>query len=208
MKKPLRLTLVTAFAALALVAAACGSSDDQPALAPATQDVGTQDPASLPPNPNPEPDATPAVGGTCLEGEPDCNDTPDPGREPQDLPNGGPDPAPIPIPEPPVAPGGGSAGFLVGGGLTVSDALATDATGIIAVKGFLFVDDGGARLCESLAESFPPQCGGSSIPVTGYDEVLSVPLTTAQGVSWTDDVVSFLGEIVDGTLIVDPMVAQ
>ena len=170
--------------------------------------MGAEDPASLPPNPNREPDAIPAVGATCLEGEPDCDDTGDPGRVPQDLPDGGSDPAPVLVPEPPGAPGGGSAGLLVGGGLTVSDALATDATGIIAVKGFLFVDDDGARLCELFAESFPPQCGGSSIAVTGYDEVLSVPLTTAQGVSWTDDVVSFLGEIVDGTLIVDPTVAQ
>lgn len=44
--------------------------------------------------------------------------------------------------------------------------------------------------------------------VTDYEEVLSVPLTSAQGVSWADRLVSFLGEIVEGTLVVDRTVAQ
>ena len=171
MKKPFRLTVVAAFAALILVAAACGSSDDEPS-------------PTAPPS---------TVAGTCLENAPDCGDIP--GEEPTG-----------PLGDPSV--GGGSGGFLVDGGLTVSEALATDATGIIAVKGFLVVDDSGARLCELLAESFPAQCGGASIPISGYEEVLSVPLNNSQGVSWTDDLVSFLGEIVDGTLVVDPLVAQ
>ena len=168
MKKPFRFGVVAAFAALILVAAACGSSDEQPLSTAPT--VG---------------------GGTCLENAPDCDDIP--GAEPTDLPLGDP------------SVGGGSSGFLVNGGLTVSEALATDATGIIAVKGFLVVDDSGARLCELLAESFPAQCGGASIPISGYEEVLSVPLNNSQGISWTDDLVSFLGEIVDGTLVVNPL---
>ena len=57
MKKPFRLTVVAAFAALILVAAACGSSDTQPV--PTAPTVGA---------------------GTCLENEPDCNDIP--GEEP------------------------------------------------------------------------------------------------------------------------------
>jgi len=56
MKKPFRLTVVAAFAARILVAAACGSSDTQP--------VPT----------------APTGAGTCLENEPDCNDIP--GEEP------------------------------------------------------------------------------------------------------------------------------
>ena len=195
MKKPFRLTVVAALAALALVAAACGSSDDEPA--PTAPTVGAQEPAPLPPNP--DPGTTPAIGGTCLENEPDCDDIP--GKEPRDL----------PLDDPTVSVGGGSTvsgGFLVNGGLTVSEALATDVPGIIAVKGFLFVDDNGSRLCELLLESFPAQCGGASIPVSGYEEVLSVPLSNSQGVSWTDDLVSFLGEVVDGTLVVNPFVAQ
>ena len=62
-------------------------------------------------------------------------------------------------------------------------------------------------MCDLLAESLPPQCGGAVISVTGYEEVLGTPLKSAQGVSWTDELVSLLGEIVDGTFVVDPTVA-
>jgi hypothetical protein len=94
--------------------------------------------------------------------------------------------------------------MLIDGGLSVSEALATDATGVIGVQGSLFDDGTGARLCEALAESYPPQCGGVSIPVTGYEEVITVPLSNAQGVTWTDQPVSLLGEIINGTLVVSP----
>jgi hypothetical protein len=88
----------------------------------------------------------------------------------------------------------------------VSEALATDASGIIAVKGFLVTDETGARLCEALAESYPPQCGGASVPVVGYEEMVDVPLQNAQGVTWTDDVLSLFGELLDGVFVVDPTV--
>jgi len=193
MKRSLRLSLLALLAVLALVAAACGAEDD--AAASQAPVGGSDEPAVLPPNPNPDatpPDAT----GACFEDEPDCQDTPGPGEVPSDLPP--PDDGGTPLT---------STGMLVDGGLTVTDALAGDATGVIAVKGFLVVNEGGARLCEALAESYPPQCGGSAIAITDYEETLSVPLTSAQGVSWTDDYVSFLGEIVDGVLVVDPTVA-
>lgn len=195
MKLRIRLSMVAVIAALALVAAACGSGDDA-SDAPVAPTQGSEEPAPLPPNPNS--DETPPAAGACLEGEPECNDTPQPGEVPQDLP---------PPSDEPVSPGG-SQGALVDGGLTVTEALNTDATGVIAVKGFLVIDGNGARLCEALAESFPPQCGGASIPVSNYEEVLGTPLQNEQGVSWTDGTVSFLGEIVDGTLVVDPFVAQ
>ena len=195
MKKPVRLTLIAMFTVLALVAAACGS-DDEPGAPQAP--VGSEEPAVLPPNSNPG--DTPGVADTCLVGEPDCNDTrlDDDGLddEPQDL------PPPSDTPDEPSP-----TGVLVDGGLSVADALATDASGVIAITGSLVVDDQGARLCDLLLESFPAQCGGASMPVTGYEEVLSVPLTSTQGISWTDQAVSFLGEIVDGTLVVDPTVS-
>ncbi len=97
--------------------------------------------------------------------------------------------------------------MLVDGGLTVSDAIGGGASGVIAVQGFLLIDAEGARLCEVLAESFPPQCGGPSLPVTGYEEVLASPLSNSGDISWTDQTVSLLGEIVDGTLVVDATVA-
>ncbi len=197
MSKMFRLRRLAALlAVVAIVAAACGSGDDEPAAAPLAPDVAADEPAVLPPHPNP--DATPDPAGACLEGEPECNDTPDPGSEPLDL------PLPGDLPDEPVSP----SPMLVDGGLTVADALTTDATGVVAVKGFLLIDDSGARLCEVLAESYPPQCGGATLSITNYEEVLGVPLSNAQGVSWTDQHVSFLGEIIDGTLVVDPTVAQ
>lgn len=192
MKKIVRMSRVIALlAALALVVAACGSGDDA-AVAP-TAPPSADEPAPLPPNP--DRDSEPLTGAACLVGEPDCNDTGVIGDEPMVLPPPGDGPATL-------------GGFVVDGGLTIPDALSTDAVGVIAVKGFLMVDDDGARLCELLAESFPPQCGGASIAITGYEEVLGAPLQTEQGISWTNDYVTFLGEIIDGILVVDATVAQ
>ena len=183
MKTATRLSMLALVTVLALFAAACGGDGEATA---------SDDPAALPPATE---DAPPPAAGACEVGEPDCNDTPGIGGDelppPSDLPDES----------------GPGTGMLVEGGLTVSDAIGGDATGVIAVQGFLLIDADGARLCEALAESFPPQCGGASLPVTGYDEVLTSPLSTSGDVSWTDQSVSLLGEIVDGTLVVDPTVA-
>jgi predicted secreted protein len=56
----------------------------------------------------------------------------------------------------------------------------TDAS----VIGFVVIDDGGARLCEALAESFPPQCGGSVVVIANPD-ALTVALEQEQAVRWT-----------------------
>ena len=168
---------------LALLAAACSSGS------------GNADLASLPPNDNPG--DTPAIAGVCAPGEPNCVDTIVLGDD-----SSGPLPNDT---EPVVGTGGGSVasdGMLIDGGLSVSEALNTDASGVIAVQGFLLDDGTAARLCEVLAESYPPQCGGASIPVTGYEEAITVPLSNAEGVTWTDDSVSLLGEVIDGTLVV------
>ena len=112
----------------------------------------------------------------CLEGEPDCNDTLSPGDVPQDLPPSSDDePGSIT----PIAVGGA----LIGNGLTVADALATTAKGTLAVQGFVVDDGTGARLCDLLAESYPAQCGGDSMPVTGYEEVVGIPLSSTQGLA-------------------------
>lgn len=159
------------------------------ALTLALTACGTPDAGDLPMNPDPNDSGQAA--GACLEGEPECNDTPG------DL------PPPGDIADEPLAP----SPALVDGGLTVSEALATDAEGTIAVQGFVIVADGTSLLCDSLAESFPPQCGGDSIEITGFEQALEAPITSAQGVSWTEERVAFLGEIVDGTFVVDPTVA-
>ena len=198
MIKNLRWVKVAAVgAALVLVVAACGGdSDDEAAPAPTTAAVQDADPAVLPPNPNPS--DSPPIAGACLEGEPDCQDIP--GQEPQDLPVFDEEPG---SGDQPVT----GMGAVVDGGLTVGEALTTDATGILAVQGFLLDDGSGYRLCEVLAESFPPQCGGATVGITNFEEVLGVPLANSQGVSWTDSTVTFFGELVDGVFVVDPFVA-
>jgi hypothetical protein len=58
----------------------------------------------------------------------------------------------------------------------------TDAS----VIGFVVIDDGGSRLCEALAESFPPQCGGSAVVIANPD-VLTVALEQEQSVRWSNE---------------------
>jgi predicted secreted protein len=69
----------------------------------------------------------------------------------------------------------------------------TDAS----VVGFVIVNDRGARLCEALAESFPPQCGGSAVVIANPD-ALTVALEQEQGVRWTNERVRLDGTY-DGT---------
>ena len=73
MKLPIRMSLLLMFVILALLAAACGTSDEQPV--PTVPIGGSAEPSALPPNPNPG--DTPAVAGACAEGEPAHGD----GRE-------------------------------------------------------------------------------------------------------------------------------
>jgi hypothetical protein len=83
--------------------------------------------------------------------------------------------------------GGGDAG------MTVADALAHQATDeLVFVSGALFVDAAGAMLlCESIAESFPPQCGGARLAVEGFDLSTVDGLEEAGGVQWAESVVLF-----------------
>ncbi len=157
--------LAVVLAAVAIIAGACGTGDDQPEGAPLAPDVAADEPADLP-----------AI-----------------------------DDGPAGAPNEPVTPG---VPWSPEFSMSVSEVLSGGVTGAAAVKGFLVVDAGGARLCEVLAESYPPQCGGEALPITNYEEFLGVPVQEAQGVMWTDDVVSFLGLIVDGTLVVDPTIAE
>ncbi len=109
-------------------------------------------------------------------------------------------------------PGGAASGMVVDGGLTVPEAIATDATGILAVRGNLFFDEQGWRLCEALAESFPPQCGGAALPLGNVDEATiagllapdGIALSENQGIRWTDQQVILFADLVDGTLEVNP----
>lgn len=64
--------------------------------------------------------------------------------------------------------------------------------------GFLVDSGGEVRLCDALAESYPPQCGGDSLRVEG--ELPQVRWSEAQGVRWTDEQVLLRGEVEDGVI--------
>jgi hypothetical protein len=82
-----------------------------------------------------------------------------------------------------------------GAGMSVADALGHQATDdLVVVAGALFVDaTGGVLLCDAIAESFPPQCGGDRIAVEGLD-LASLDLEEANGVRWAE-AVTLLGSV-------------
>ena len=124
-----------------------------------------------------------AISGACLEDEPDCNDTPD--GEPTDLPQAGGGDELIPS--------------------TIQAVSAAGTAGPVAVAGFIVAVGDDLKLCEALAESFPPQCGGSSIPITSLEQVDPDDLQSEGDVTWTDYAVTLFGEMVDGTLVITPI---
>ncbi len=72
------------------------------------------------------------------------------------------------------------------------------------VTGFLVATPGQpVRLCEALAESYPPQCGRPEIEVEGLDVTAIGGLSDAQGVVWSDGYIEVSGVIRDGRLVVD-----
>jgi len=75
-------------------------------------------------------------------------------------------------------------------GISVSEALTHGPTDdIVTVTGPLFVSaDGTMLLCDAIAESFPPQCGGDRLEVTGLD-LTTIELEEADGVRWAEAVV-------------------
>ena len=90
----------------------------------------------------------------------------------------------------------------VGPGISISEALATDITGPLLINGILHVQNSQTRLCETLAESFPPQCAGKSLVVDGLDLTTIDGLTTEGSISWTDQPVQILGTVVSEVLTI------
>jgi hypothetical protein len=144
------------------------------------------------------------TSGQCAEDTPDCDDT-----EVIDD-DAGPD---TPIPQ--TSDGGGavesSSGLTVDGGLSVSEALdsqATGVTGVLAVKGHLYDEGEGTALCETLIGGGERYiCGGSLLLVEGLDlELIREAVIIHDGLTYSEEEITVLGEIVDGILVVDPTV--
>ena len=70
--------------------------------------------------------------------------------------------------------------------------------------GYLVQSGGEARICEALAESYPPQCGGRSYRLLGFDAASVRGVEQANGVSWTEQQVTLRGVLADDgeTLVV------
>lgn len=137
---------------------------------------GTDDTGALPTNPDAV-DGAGDLGATCLAGEPDCADDPS-------NPDGG-----QALPPPDL------------GDVTIADLLDGGPGFPVTVHGFVVAEGTDFQLCELLAESFPPQCGGLSIPIGGVEQVQVGEFASEGAVSWIDAPVSLYGEVVDGVFV-------
>jgi hypothetical protein len=90
-----------------------------------------------------------------------------------------------------------------GPGISVQEALASKLGVPLLVRGYVVAAGGEIRLCDALAESYPPQCGVASLVVEGValDELPGV--TTAEGVTWSEREVELLGRVEGGVLLVE-----
>lgn len=94
--------------------------------------------------------------------------------------------------EQPARPAAGAP--IPSGGLSVSEAIASDVAGPLAVRGYVIAREDEYRLCEAILESDPPQCGEPSLRIEGppRDELETLTDHEAQ--------VSLLGEVADSTI--------
>lgn len=80
--------------------------------------------------------------------------------------------------------------------LTVGELLDAEdrgESGTTVVVAAMLVDDGtGLRMCESLAESYPPQCGGRSVEVMNPGAI-EVEFTEDGGVRWAETPIELFG---------------
>ena len=89
------------------------------------------------------------------------------------------------------------------GTLGVGGLIAGEAVDRIVVSGFVIWDESGARLCELLAESMPPQCGGRAVVLANPD-LLELTFAENQGVRWTQGRVDIIGAYDGASLTVTP----
>ncbi len=90
--------------------------------------------------------------------------------------------------------GGPAAGQPAPSGvLTVPEALDWEAPGEIAVRGAVLARAGRVQLCEALAQSYPPQCGGRFLLLNGFDPATVEDAHEEQGVRWSDREIELIG---------------
>jgi hypothetical protein len=128
------------------------------------------------------------VLGMLLVGFVACGDSDEPGEVGRTSTPAGSEESPSPSPEGTTGEPPGTSAGVPGpeGSLTPAQALQAEGNRLLPVKGFVVSSGGQTRLCESLSESSPPQCGGSSIVLQGYD---TSGLQEAGGVSWSPELI-------------------
>lgn len=141
-------------------------------------------------------DGVPDVLVACADDQPDCQDTAAAG----DLPTGGNLPL-APSTEPDA--GSISSGMVADGGLSVSEAIGYEGSQLVAVHGYVVRTSDAARLCEALAESHPPQCGGASLALANPDATDGLTLVEDGDAQWSPDLVILIGTVTGNELTID-----
>jgi hypothetical protein len=116
----------------------------------------------------------------------------------------------IGVVEDPVAPDGDetvSGGFAVDGGLSVQEALDYTGSETIAVQGYVVITGPTGSLCETLAESFPPQCGGQSLIITNPGAASGEVLVEEGETQWSEQPVTFFGSVSNGQFTIDTTIS-
>jgi hypothetical protein len=80
-------------------------------------------------------------------------------------------------------------GIADGPGISIEEAIGNGGGQPLLINGALFVDpEGRVLLCDAIAESFPPQCGGMRLEVHGLDLTSLPDLQEESGVRWAEQV--------------------
>ena len=133
-------------------------------------------------------DGVPSVLVACAEDALDCQDT---------LVTGGEDP------RAPDDDGSSSSGMVIEA-LSITDALSYQGSEPIAVAGYVVRTQEASRLCDGLAESYPPQCAGESIEITNPDTADAFTLIEEGNVQWSPERVTVIATVTSEGITIDP----
>ena len=79
--------------------------------------------------------------------------------------------------------------------ISITEALALEREGEVAVRGVLLIDGAGERLCSGFAESYPPQCAEPSLALRGLPPWRSASLRREGSVRWSEEPMELVGTL-------------
>lgn len=85
---------------------------------------------------------------------------------------------------------------------TVPEILGEGLSGTVTIAGYLVIEAGSPRICESLLEVEPPGCGGMSLAVGGSVDTPHLQ-DSGMGVRWSSEIVFLSGTFSGSKLIAD-----